>query len=302
LRFALTTNDQLTARQLATLYAFAVPGIVLLVPVLDILFIGLPATAFAGIIVLVVLLLALLLPLLDLITAPNRWLLPGLAVVACLTFIVWGSWTSGFNRERPQPTNIFYALNADSGKAVWASTDEPLNNWTQEFFTEGLKKGQIGDYIPSTFNRFSSSPAPVAPLAAPEVSLVSDNTNSGVRNVRLHVTSRREAPFLSLMIESANEVLGASVNGKQIENSQVLKPDPNRPWLLAYYGPPAAGIELDLQIRPSQPLKLRVMDQSFELPASLTASFKPRPADKIPTAYPFNPFGDATMISKRFEF
>ena len=302
-RLASEKQEQTTAGQLAALYAFAVPGIVLLVPVLNILFIGLPPANFAVIVILVVLLLALLLPHLDLIAAPNHWLLPGIAVVVSLAFIVLGSWTSGFDRDRPQPTNIFYALNADSGKAVWASTDGRLNNWNSQFFTEGVKVGPISDYIPSLFNRFSSSPAPAASLPAPEVALVNDNTNGGVRSVRLRVTSRRGAPFMSLTLESATEVIGASVNGKQIENSQMpAQSDPNRPWQLLYYAPPAEGIDLDLEIGPSQPLKLRVMDQSFELPAALTASIKPRPADKIPTAYPFNPFGDATLVSKRFAF
>ncbi|HEX5886874.1 MAG TPA: M20/M25/M40 family metallo-hydrolase, partial [Pyrinomonadaceae bacterium] len=302
-RVAGEKRDRLTAGQVAALYAFAVPGIVLLVPILDILFIGLPPSDFKIVIVLVVLLLALLLPHLDLIAAPNRWLLPGIAVLVSLTFVVLGSWTSGFNRERPQPTNLFYALNADSGKAVWASTDEQLDTWTAEFFTEGVKKGAISDYIASNYNRFSSSPAPVASLPAPEVSLVSDNTNNGVRSVRLRITSRREAPFISVTLQSATEVIGASVNGKQIDNSQMsAQTDPNRLWRLLYYAPPAEGIDLDLQVRASEPLKLRVQDQSFELPASLTASFKPRPADKIPTAYPFNPLGDATIVSKSFAF
>jgi Peptidase family M28 len=301
-RFASKRQDRLTAGQLALLYAFAIPGIVLFVPVLDILFTGLPASDFKIIMVLVVLLLALLLPHLELIAAPNRWLLPGIAVLVSLSFIVLGSWTSGFNRERPQPTNLFYALNADSGKAVWASTDDQLDNWTAEFFTEGVRKGAISDYIASPFNRFSSGPAPAVQLAAPEISLIADNTNNGVRSVRLRVTSRREAPFISVTLESATDVISASVNGKQIDNSQVpAQTDPNRVWRLFYYAP-AEGIDLDLAVRSSQPLKLRVQDQSFELPASLTASFKPRPADKIPTAYPFNPLGDATIVSKSFAF
>lgn len=302
-RLASAKRDRLTAGQLAGLYAFAVPGIVLLIPVFDILFVGLPPSDFKIIMVLVVLLLALLLPHLDLIAAPNRWLLPGIAVLVSLTFIALGSWTSGFNRDRPQPTNLFYALNADNGKAVWASTDEQLDPWTAEFFTEGVKKGAISDYIASNFNRFNSGQAPVASLPAPEVSLVSDNTNDGVRTVRLRITSRRQAPFMSVTLESATEVIASSVNGKQIENSQMpAQTELNRLWRLAYYAPPAEGIELDLQVRSSESLKLRVQDQSFELPASLTASFKPRPADKIPTAYPFNPFGDATIVSKSFAF
>jgi Peptidase family M28 len=300
-RFA--SSDRLTAGQLTALHAFAVPAIVLFVPVLNILFIGLPASDFKIIMVLVVLLLVLLLPHLELLASPNRWVLPGIAVLVSLTSIVLGSWTSGFNRERPQPTNLFYALNASSGKAVWASTDDQLDNWSAEFFTEGVKKGAISDYIASPFNRFSSGPAPVAPLPAPEISLVGDSTNNDVRSLRLRVTSHRQAPFLSVTFESPTEVIGASVNGKQIENSQLAaQTDPARVWRLFYYAPPAEGIDLDLRIRPSQPLKLRVQDQSFELPASLTAAFKPRPADKIPTAYPFNPLGDATIVSKSFTF
>jgi hypothetical protein len=249
-----------------------------------------------------VLLLGLLLPQLDLLQARSRWLLPGVAVLVSLIFIVWGSWTSGFNGDRPRPTNIFYALNADTGKAVWASTDEPIDNWAADFFTEGVKKGSLNDYIPAIWKGFNSSQAPAATLPAPEIALIDDKTDNGVRNVRLRLTSRRAAPFIALTLESATPVLGASVNGKPIKNSKVMQPDPNQPWQLAYYGPPAEGVELDLQLPPSQPLKLRVVDQSFELPASLTASHKARPTDKIPTAYPFNPYGDATMVSKTFAF
>lgn len=302
-KFTRTKQDRTTAGQLAWLFVFAIPGIVLIVPILDILFMGLPPPAFAGVVILVVLLLTLMLPHLDLIAAPNHWLVPGIAVAISVTFIILGSWTSGFNRDHPRPSNIFYALNADSGKAVWASTDEPLDNWTAEFFTEGVKKGPISDYIPSTFNRFSSSQAPVAPLPPPQVSLVDDKTNNGVRSVHFHITSGREAPFIGVTFESATEVIGARINGKQIENSRMSAAnDPNRPWQLLYYAPPAEGIDLDLELRASQPIKLRVVDQSFELPASLTGAFKPRPADKMPTAYPFNPYGDATMVSKSFAF
>ena len=296
-------QDRAKKKQLALLYLCAMPGIVLIVPVVNILFVGLPPGYFPGIVILVVLLLGLLLPHLNLIAAPGGWLLPGIALIVGLTFIVLGSLTSGFTQERPQPANIFYALNADTGKAVWASTDERLDNWAAEFFTEGIKKGAISEYIPTPFNRFNSGPAPVASLPAPEVSLVNESTNNGVRSLHLRLISRREAPFISVMIESATDVLGATVNGKQIDNSQRSGPyDPNRPWRLFYYAPPAEGVELNLDIRPGQPLKLKVLDQSFELPAALTANFKPRPADKIPTPYPFNPYGDATMITRSFAF
>jgi len=197
LAFKFVSEKQDRARLLA-FYVFSIPAIVLLVPVVNILFIGLPPPVFPGIVILIVLLLGLLLPQLDLLQAASRWLLPGVAVLVSLCFIVLGSWTSGFNRERPRPTNIFYALNADSGKAIWGSSDEPVDNWAAEFFTEGMKKGSINDYVPSIWKGFSSGQAPVAPLPAPEITLVDDKTNNGVRSIRLHLTSRRFAPFIAL--------------------------------------------------------------------------------------------------------
>lgn len=290
-------------KRLAGLLCCSIPGLVLLIPIINLLLVALPPEFHGGLMILVVLLFGLLLPHFSLIAIPNKWLLPGLSVLACMIFVVAGTATSAFNKNRPKPNNIFYALNADTGKAVWASTDGRTDEWTEQFFIEGIKRGALSDYILSDYEGFISSPAPIVPEPAPDAALLSDSMTDGVRTLQVKVTSPRHAPFVSVELESPMGVIESSVEGRPLKSA-----DPNAahedetPWQVFYYGPPPEGVEMTLKIKSGQPVKLKVRDQSFTLPQELTARLKPRPSYMIPTPYTFNPFGDATIMSKSFSF
>jgi hypothetical protein len=300
--FLLTSKEgeRSTAGRLAVLYLCSVPCIILLVPVIRLLLTALPADFFAFVMVPVVLLLGLLIPHLNLMSLSNKWLLPGVSVLVCLIFILAGTATSGFDNSRPRPDNIFYALNADTGKAVWASTDGRTDEWTAQFFHEGIKRGALGDYVVSDYEGFMSSPAPTAQLPGPAVELLSDNLKDGLRTLRLRISSPREAPFISVLADSGTKIISTVVEGKSLAHAgAAAHPEGGGSWQLFYYAPPKEGIEVVLSFNPSSPLKLRVLDQSFTLPQSVMP-FEPRPPSKMSTPYPFNPFGDATIVSKSF--
>ena len=69
-----------------------------------------------------------------------------------------------------------------------------------------------------------------------------------------------------------------------------------------YYAPPAEGVMLTLAVKTSEPLKLRAMDQSYELPEEPMRTLKARPDYIMPTPYPYNLYNDATLVSKTFIF
>jgi hypothetical protein len=152
----------------------------------------------------------------------------------------------------------------------------------------------------SDYDGFMSSPAPLAALAGPSVEILSDNVNDGIRNLRLRIISPRAAPFMSVEVESATDILSAEVEGKRLAHDKTgAQPAQAESWQLLYYAPPREGLDVSLSFKPASPLKLRVLDQSFTLPQSVM-SFRPRPASVMSTPYPFNPFGDATIVSKSF--
>jgi len=100
-------------------------------------------------------------------------------------------------------------------------------------------------------------------------------------------------------VSSNADVLGATINGKKIERSNIPK---QRGLGLLYYAPPKEGIALALEITSNGPLTIGLTDQSYELPASLMKSLNSRPDYMIPTPFPFNPYGDSTVVSRSFTF
>jgi hypothetical protein len=101
----------------------AIFGIVLVVPIISLLFTALTLQLAGAPIVLLVLLLGLLCPLITLITSANRRLVHGSLLLISAAFLVGGSLTAGFDKQHPKPNSVFYGLDADSGQAIWASTD-----------------------------------------------------------------------------------------------------------------------------------------------------------------------------------
>jgi hypothetical protein len=68
---------------------------------------------------------------------------------------------------------------------------------------------------------------------------------------------------------------------------------------LRYYGVPAKGIEITLELKSSEPAKLRVRDLSFGLPEISGFSAGPKPDYMMSSPVPFN---DSTLVSRSFSF
>ncbi len=316
----------------AAFYVFSIPAVVLAAPLVYLLALGLSASMFRIALAFVLLLLALLLPLVRLMSAPGRWLLPGLFGLVFVGFLVAGSLSAGFHKNEPQPTNLFYVLNADNGKAIWASSDRKTNEWTSQFIPEGSSRGAITEYMPTPSTpmmqmqgvglNYWSGHADATPLDAPRAEVVYDATQDGTRTLRLRVTSSRRASVLSVFVESDTQLEQVDVNGLRRRLSVDPSADPSassgaeaaapagvprremrRPkWAVSYHSPSPDGIEVGFRMKATEPLRIRVVDQTYELPAALMPSYKPAPDYMMQTPYPYDQFGGATFVSKSFNF
>jgi len=287
---------------------------VLLAPIIYLLSLGLSLSLFRAVLVLIVLLFGLLLPQLEFVPVANKWILPAMSLLIGLIFLVAGHRTTRFTKNDPKPTDVFYALNGNSGKAVWASSNS-ADEWTAQFFPEGSETGPIPEYL--SFPRgFLHAAAPSVDLALPLVSPVSDVIVNGLRTITVNVRSQRRAPIVSVSVESDTEIVGATINGKHIvQQSSTTQaalqiPGPpmggkmgemrRPPWGFSYYAPPEGGIDLALETKSHENVRIRVMEQSFGLPESLLKDLKPKPDYMMPTPYPFSPYADSTLVSKYF--
>ena len=298
--FTLSSQEADSIKRVIVVSVCAVPGIILVAPLLSLIFAGLPVGLYGGVVILVVLLIGLLIPHLQLVISPSKWLLPGAAASLCVVLIIAGSLASGFDKGHPKPSLLFYGLNTDTKQAMWVSTDQKPDEWTTQFFSGDAEKGTLVEFFPLSGRSFLKGQAPVASLAAPAVDLIDDSTSNGIRVLRMRIKSVRQAPIISIQADANTEVLEAGINGKRVERAETMPQAKNRnPWMLYYFALPTEGIELDLQVKPAQPISLRVIDQSYGLPEIPALVFKKRPDYMMPALFPFS---DSTIVSKSFSF
>jgi Peptidase family M28 len=240
------------------------------------------------------LLLGLLIPHLDLVVRPNQWVLPGAAAALGLGLLLVGSLTAGFDARHPKPANIYYALNADTQQAIWAS-DYLLDAWTAQFLGADAKKGSLADYLDE--REALHSQAPTVVLAAPNVALAGDRTRDGVRTLRMRVTAPPKANFV-VMADAAAHVVGVEIDGKRVSEELLNKKRGLSAWTLMYWNPPAEGVNLTLEVKSTEPLIITVRAETPGLPTIPGRSYQARPSNMMTQ----HEAEDMTLVRKSFLF
>jgi hypothetical protein len=273
----------------------AVPGIILISPLIYQIFVAIGISQMGVLVVPLTLLLGLLLVNFELMASSFRWLLPAASTLAAVCFIVAALLQPDFSPQQPKGDEIFYALNADTGKAVWASSDARPDEWTSQFLSTDIPAAPLDDYLPGVNGEvFLQQPAPAATLAAPEIKVLEDQVQEQTRRIHMRVISAREAA--TLFIYSGTELSEAFVNGQPLTKGQDA-PAWKKGQMLIYWAPPREGIDLLLKTKSSEPLIVKVVDQSFQLPELTNVTVKARPNYIVPA--PFS-YSDSTFIGKSF--
>ncbi len=281
-------------------YFFAIPAIIIFVPTIYQIFQALSLSMIGPIMLTVAFLCGLLIPHIQLITTEKKWLLPGVAALLGLSFIAAGLLTSAASASQPKRDSLIYALNADTGKAVWASLDKSPDEWTTQFLSADAQRGTLPAISGvNTTTQWLKREAPAEPLAPPDVKLLDDQSVEGMRTLRMHISSPRQAPVLTLYFDSKMEIVSAQVNEKRVNMKSTVSGAPRDSWSMRYYAVPAEGIDLTIALKPFEPVKFRVVDQSYQLPQFMGARSASRPDDIIsaPTS-----ITDSTFVSRSFTF
>jgi hypothetical protein len=283
----------------AALSAAALPGVVLVSPLLRQVFTALTLEKIWIIAVLAAMLLGLLIPHFVLLARPYRWLLPGAATLAFATLLAVGLLRPSFDATHPKPNSIFYGLDADAGKAIWGSMDSEPDEWTARFVSSEPRRQPLPAFFSATSDApYMQAEVASARLEAPRAELLEDRREGDVRAVRLRLTSPRRANVLTLFLDSKVELLRATVNGNLIDggNTPALKSFKDN-WVLRFYAIPPEGVDVTAEIKTAEPLKVRLVDLSYGLPRLEGVATPERPADMIPASMPSN---NSTLVSKSF--
>ncbi|HVN04729.1 MAG TPA: M20/M25/M40 family metallo-hydrolase [Bryobacteraceae bacterium] len=288
------------------LWLSALPGIILMAPSIELLFMSLTMRmAFVGAFA-TVLLLGLLIPCLDLIADAGRWWLPAGAAAVCTVCLIAGASMSGFSRADPRTDSIYYGLDTDTGKAVWFSLDQHEDDWTAHYLGANPRRAALPQFVPFMAWQYLTHPAPAVSLPPPLIERVSESSDSASRTLRLRISSPRQAPRMYIYGDEHLRVLDATVDGTPIEAGKAysgLKPGQRAyayrmaRWGLCYFNVPSQGIELQIRLQnPSASYRMEVVDQSYGIGGLPGAA--PRPDSMIP----FPLMMDSAWVRKSYLF
>lgn len=232
------------------------------------------------------------------LVAPAGWRAPGMAALIGAALLIFSLSVTSPDPSHPKPNHLFYAMNAITGSAVWASGDERPDEWTSQYLERGVERLRV---IPWRGETYLSGQAPNVPLLAPELSLLGEERQEGRRILKLRATSMRNAPLMSLVLEPGVVVEAAAINGKDVDlRNKPYGDKVGQPWRLSYYALPSEGIDLTLQVKKSGPVNIYVTDQSYGLPEVPGADYKARPPHLIPSNR--RPFSDQSLVNNMFTF
>jgi len=281
------------ARVLAwTLPAFA--GMMLFAPLPYELLELVRSSALSLILVAVALLAGFLVPLFHILIVHWRWWPARVSAAVAAAFIGAAMAASHYDAAHPRADTILYALNADTGKAVWASADSAPDAWTSQFLAGHTRKASLGA-LPYSSALTLEADAPAASLMPPQITVLDDVTLGEIRVLRLHVASPRGASQIWLRLHSGR-VLEADLNGKKLSNTGDAAGAEG--WGIIYSGTPEQGLVLTLKVPASQTPTLTVVDISGTLPEFPGLTILPRPPDLMPS--PALRFDSCTLVSKTF--
>jgi hypothetical protein len=271
----------------------AIPGTILIVPVIYALYLG-TGLAFAGaLMALAVLLIGVLIIQLGSINQIKMKQMVGFCCLAVLVSVglITAAVLTG-SRRILRPDSLFYGLNGDNGKALWISSDNNPDRWTTKFLGGDARRTEAPEFFPFSSRPYLLGPAPAAELAAPVVAVLENAQTSGGRRLRLRIQDPRQAPRLAIYTDDESEVLSASINGKEI-------PDFGNRLTLRYFGLPRDGIELTLNLAGARPLKMRIVDTTDGFADSgLGFDIPPRPQELYPK--PNDWVEDSVLVSKTY--
>jgi len=292
----LTSTARAPRRLLVAASLGALPGLLLFAPLVYLLFVGLSLVWSWAIVLLYALMLSLLAPHLSLLGPKTGRAVQASTAVAGLGFVLWCCLGAGYGATRPAPDSIFYALNADTGKAVWASTDENVDHWTAQFLGTEAARAVLPEFFPASSYQFLQASAPAAAYEAPRTELLEDSTRDGVRTLRVRFVSARGAPLLQFAVDRGDWLQSASLNGRPLE------PDSAAKWLIVqYWGLKEQGAELTLVGKPGATITIRAIDQSYGLASPTDRPYTARGPGFMPAQFGFG-LTDATLVSKTFTY
>lgn len=257
---------------------------------------------------LLVLLFALLIPAFGFYERKKR--LGNLSFLFAFIFLIAAHLKSDFTEERPKPNSLVYLLDTEQNKAVWATYDDILDSWTENYINpkENIAESQYSqsNIKQSIYNKgFSfASQAPMKEIRHPKIEISEDTIIGGNRHVNVCIVPQRAVNRIDLYTASIFDFQSISINGETAMdytardgNTYNVFTKRRSKSLLSYYVNKNEPLELRMVFHKDTIPDLIMYESSYDLLKNDLFTVPERNKNMIPKPFVLN---DAIILKKRF--
>ncbi|MEW7277976.1 M28 family peptidase [Aquimarina sp. 2201CG1-2-11] len=254
--------------------------------------------------VLTVLLFGLLLPVVGFYK--RKRLIGNLALLLGLVFLIGSHLKSDFTEKRQKPNSLVYILDANQNKAVWATYDKTLDNWSKNYINP---EENIAATYTNT-NAFQSkygksfeyaNQAPIKNIVYPKLEIGKDTLIGNQRHLNLCIAPQRDMQRIDIYTETLfnfDTLYANKVTSRDFEYSGTTYNAFTKRWssnLLSYHAINNEPLELEMTFHKDSLPKFIVYESSFDLLTNDLFSIPERDKNMMPKPFVVN---DAIIIKK----
>lgn len=249
--------------------------------------------------VLIVLMFGLLLPVFGFFRHKRKWSFG--IFLAAIILLLSAHFNSGFTNDSPKPNSLVYALNADDNTAIWATYDDLLDDWTENFL------GDDPDIVEASSNTFGSKynsgysfikSAPLKDIKQPFVDIKSDTVIGELRHINMYISPQRPVNRMEVFADKKVVFKDFNINGVDVyKKNEEANAFENR-WrnrLFSFYVSDNDPLILTFSVPKDQNTEFTLYEASFDLLDNPLFTVPERSDNMIPKPFVLN---DAVMVKK----
>jgi len=278
----------------------SIPTLLIIAPFIQMFPIGLGLKVLFGSAILTVFTFGLLLPVFGSFVRKGMSSLILLALA--IGFFAKAHYLSGYELGKAKSNSLVYLLDADNNKAIWATYDTNLDEWTKTYLGTNPKDAAAFNSLslPSKYNSgftFMAN-APMKELAKPSVEFLNDRIVGNNRYLKIRITPNRKVNRYDVFANEDLDIHNFKANGLSLLGQKGSKYERKGKKLLSYYVVNQLPLEIEFNVTASSVLDLDVMESSFDLMSNPLFQMQKRANWMMPTPFVLN---DAVIIKEKIK-
>jgi hypothetical protein len=279
----------------------SIPALVIFAPFIVMFPIGLGLKILAGSAVLTVLVFGLLLPVFGTFQRKAMWSL--VLFVLSIGFFVKAHFNSDYEPGKAKSNSLVYVLDADKNKAVWATYDTNLDEWTKTYLGENpANAGNLNNSI-ALFSKYDTpfsytAAAPLQNLEKPTIEFLMDSIIGTQRCLKIKITPNRKVNRYDILANEKMVFHNMKANGvKPLGQKGSLYLRKNK-RIISYYVVNNEPLELQFSIPKQTVFDMDLLESSFDLMTNPAFKIAARKNWMMPTPFVLN---DAIVIKEKIK-